>query len=107
MAPIAHVKNVAEFTALITGNAKVVVDYHAAWCGPCRNIAPKVAELAGSHADIVFAKVDVDEAEDVAQKQKISAMPTFQFFHNGKQVAEFKGASADKLTEQVNALKAL
>lgn len=68
--------------------------------GPCRFIGPKFEELSkqAENADIVFAKVDVDEAEDVAADQKIQAMPTFKFFKNGQQVAEMMGADLAKLT---------
>ena len=68
--------------------------------GPCRYIGPKFEELAGKaeNADVVFAKVDVDDAEDVAADQRIQAMPTFKFFKNGVQVAEMMGADLEKLT---------
>ena len=67
--------------------------------GPCRFIGPKFEELSKKeeYADIVFAKVDVDEAEDVAADQKIQAMPTFKFFKSGAQVAEMMGADLEKL----------
>jgi thioredoxin 1 len=54
-------------------------------------------ELAAKETGVTFAKVDVDEAEDVAADQKIQAMPTFKFFKDGKQVAEMMGADLNKL----------
>ena len=49
-------------------------------------IAPKIEQMAGEMANVVFLKVDVDEAEDVAQEYNISAMPTFVFLKNGQKV---------------------
>ena len=52
--------------------------------------------------NVVFLKVDVDEAEDVAGEYNISAMPTFKFFKGGKEVDELVGANAEKLKEIIN-----
>ena len=69
------------------GDKLVVVDFHATWCGPCKMIAPKIALMADQYRDVVFLKVDVDEAEDVAAEYHVSAMPTFKFIKNGKVVS--------------------
>jgi thioredoxin-like negative regulator of GroEL len=53
------------------------------------------------NAAVVFAKVDVDEAEDVAASQKIQAMPTFKLFKDGKEIAVMMGADLEKLTALV------
>ena len=63
-----------------------MIDFFATWCGPCKMIAPKIEQMAGEMANVVFLKVDVDEAEDVAQEYNISAMPTFVFLKNGQKV---------------------
>ena len=65
--------------------------------GPCKFIAPKYEELSNATETVTFTKVDVDEAEDVAQAQGIQAMPTFKFFKNGLMVAEMMGADLNKL----------
>nr|XP_002132022.1 thioredoxin-2 [Ciona intestinalis] len=99
---IPDIRDLAEFNKALAdaGNKLVLVDFHALWCGPCKMIAPTVKELANTHADkLVVLKVDVDEAADVAEQAEISAMPTFIFYKNGKQVATFKGANKEKLTE--------
>jgi thioredoxin 1 len=65
--------------------------------GPCKFISPKFEELASKETSVTFAKVDVDEAEDVAADQKIQAMPTFKFFKDGAAIAEMMGADLNKL----------
>jgi len=84
------------------GDKLVVVDFYAQWCGPCKMIAPKIEALAGTMNNVVFLKVDVDEAEDVAMDNKISCMPTFIFFKNSTKVDELSGANYEKFVELVN-----
>jgi thioredoxin 1 len=57
--------------------------------------------MAQKYSNVVFFKVDVDEAEDVAAEVGITAMPTFQFYKNGTKVAEFQGANEAKLEETI------
>ncbi|KAI9022088.1 thioredoxin [Hyaloraphidium curvatum] len=98
----------ADFDAFIQANPKVLVDFWATWCGPCRAISPYVEELAGPKGGytgtIVFAKVDVDENEEAAGEAGISAMPTFQTYHKGKKVGEVIGASKEKVKALADAL---
>ena len=88
-------------------SGKLVVDYHATWCGPCKVIAPKIEALAQEYSDIAFIKVDVDKGSDIAQEEKISAMPTFRFFNNGQKVGEVVGANEAAIRQEVEKLKAL
>nr|CAB3264381.1 thioredoxin-2 [Phallusia mammillata] len=83
------------------GSKLVVVDFFATWCGPCKVIGPKLEELSNT-LDFVALKVDVDNAEDVAGKYEIKAMPTFIFFKNGQKVGEMVGANAEKLKQEIN-----
>lgn len=69
--------------------------------GPCKYIAPKFEELADKETDVTFAKVDVDEAEDVNDDQGISAMPTFKFFKNGVEIAQVMGADLQQIVALV------
>ena len=82
----------------------VVVDFHAVWCPPCRAIAPQVHKLAENN-DIVVVKVDVDEAQEVASSEGVSAMPTFVFYKDGRKVDEFRGAQKKHLDETVQKYK--
>uniref|UniRef100_A0AAY4CUF9 Thioredoxin n=1 Tax=Denticeps clupeoides TaxID=299321 RepID=A0AAY4CUF9_9TELE len=84
------------------GNKLVVVDFTASWCGPCRMIAPKLSE---DIKDVVFLKVDVDDAQDVSAECEIRSMPTFQFYKNGKKIDEFSGANEESLVKKIHAHK--
>jgi thioredoxin 1 len=66
----------------------VVVDFWAAWCGPCKMIAPVIEELSVEFAGKVqFVKVNVDDNPEVSQKYRIASIPTIMVFNNGS-VAE-------------------
>ena len=87
---INHINNLAELEKLFAENTYVVIDFYADWCPPCKTIAPFYENLAKTHAlegGFAFAKVNVDHADDVAAAFAVSAMPTFMFFKEGKQVA--------------------
>jgi thioredoxin 1 len=79
------------------GDALVVLDCFATWCGPCKVIAPKVAQMAKEFENARFYKIDVDEVNDVAQELGIRAMPTFLLFKKGKKVEEIVGANEKAL----------
>jgi len=96
-----HVESFAEYKQKIkdAGGKLVVVDFFATWCGPCKRISPFLEELSGKMENVVFLKVDVDELEDVAREENITAMPTFYFYKNGTKVTDLVGAAQDKLKD--------
>ncbi|XP_057427815.1 thioredoxin H-type-like [Lotus japonicus] len=75
----------------------IVVDFTASWCGPCRFIAPILAEIAKKLPHVVFLKVDVDELKTVAEEWNVEAMPTFLFLKEGKAVDKVVGAKKEEL----------
>ncbi|PWA28850.1 hypothetical protein CCH79_00012874, partial [Gambusia affinis] len=81
-------QHTAEFENILSqaGNKLVVVDFTATWCPPCQMIGPIFVKMAEDPANnnVIFLKVDVDDASDVSQKCGIRAMPTFQFYKNGQ-----------------------
>ena len=85
-----HIQSLSELQALMGSTTYVAVDFFADWCPPCKSIAPVYASLAARHAVpgvLAFAKVNVDHAQDVARQYRVTAMPTFLFFKDGRQVA--------------------
>lgn len=72
---------------------KVLVDFHAVWCGPCKMIAPLLDEIADEYAgQITIYKVNVDECQETATKCGISSMPTMQLYQDGVLKAQQVGA---------------
>lgn len=69
-----------------------LVDFHAAWCGPCRMIAPIVEQLAGMvKGKAKIAKVDIDHAQEVTNSLQITSVPTLILFKDGKEVKRVVG----------------
>ncbi|KAJ3322254.1 hypothetical protein HDU76_013927, partial [Blyttiomyces sp. JEL0837] len=75
--------------------------FYATWCGPCKVISPKFAELSEKYPNIVFLKIDVDDLSEVAESVGIRAMPTFQFYKDGQKIGEIVGADPRKLEEEL------
>jgi thioredoxin 1 len=93
--PFAGVLPVDEssFSALLSQNPLVVVDFWAEWCGPCRMVGPVVEELAREFAGrITFAKCNTDHCQRLASQFGISAIPSIFLFSQGKIVDKVIGA---------------
>ncbi|CAG9460553.1 unnamed protein product [Pedinophyceae sp. YPF-701] len=82
----------------------VLVDFFAAWCGPCKLIYPEVIKLAQTHEDkMVVVKFDCNqENKTKAKSLGIRSLPTFKLYRNGELVDEMTGAKVDKLKELVS-----
>lgn len=70
----------------------VMIDFWAAWCGPCRMISPTVEELAKEYGDkIKVMKLNTDDNSEIASRYKIMGIPTIMFFKNGSKVDQIVG----------------
>lgn len=100
--------NETTFEETIAGNDIVLVDWWAAWCGPCRTFAPIFEEAAGRHEDVLFAKVDTEAEQGLAGAAGIRSIPTLMAFREGVLVFSQPGAlpasMLDELIEKVREL---
>lgn len=91
------IKDAKEFDAAIASNQGiVVVDFHAEWCGPCKQLGPILEEIVNESAGkMTLLKVDVDQNAELAGRFKIDGIPAVYVYKNGKQTAQ-KVGSMDK-----------
>lgn len=73
-------------------NGTVLVDFWAAWCGPCQMLSPVLHEVAEEHPEVKIVKVNVDENEDLAIKFNVMSIPTLIVYKDGKSVNRVMGA---------------
>ncbi len=77
---------------VLGSDVPVVVDYWAEWCGPCRQIAPALDEIAGAMKNLKIAKINIDENPSVPTKYGVRGIPTLMLFKGGEVVATKVGA---------------
>jgi thioredoxin len=99
MAIIALTK--ANFEEVVTGNDMVLVDFWAPWCGPCKGFAPVFEAASEKHGDIVFAKVNTDEEQELAGSFNIRSIPTLMLFREKVILYSQSGALPGSALEQV------
>lgn len=86
-------------------NNPTLVYFSASWCNPCRRIAPVYENLKkDAPSSVRFFKIDVDQCDDIAAKEGITAMPTFLFYCRGNIISTLQGANPTELKNQFNIL---
>ena len=86
---------------------KVIIDFFADWCGPCKRIAPEYEKLSEKYTDVVFLKVDADASEKLSESFQINALPTFLFLNKGNIVKRLEGANVAELVKNLETLNNL
>lgn len=94
---VKQIKKEEEFNEIIT-KGKVVVDFYANWCGPCKMLSPIIEELSNEKENVEFIKVDIDEIETLPRKYNIMSIPTILVFEKGELIKSHIGyIDKDKL----------
>ena len=102
MATVSEVNEQDFQEQVLLADGKVVVDFWAPWCGPCKAVAPEIQKLAEKHANVTFVKVNVDEAPGVAGRYNVMGIPTIGRFEGGQLVKTAVGAMpAERLESEL------
>jgi thioredoxin 1 len=89
------------FEQTVNENAMVIIDFWAPWCGPCRGFAPVYEKASDDHPDVVFAKVNTDEQQELAGSFGIRSIPTLMVFREKVILFQQAGALPGNALEQV------
>ena len=77
---------------VLNSHKKVLLDFWAPWCGPCRSVLPIVEEIAEEYDDIKVCKINVDEEIELASQYRVMSIPTLVVMENGQEVKRAMGA---------------
>ena len=84
--------NSSSFTDALLKNKLLLVDFWAEWCGPCKSMHPIFSRMAKKYRYIRFARVNIDESQNIATQFNVQSIPTFIMFNNGKVAQQMVGA---------------
>ncbi|AES96506.1 putative monodehydroascorbate reductase (NADH) [Medicago truncatula] len=91
----------AYFDASKETNKLMVIEFTAAWCGPCKYMDPIIQDFAAKYIKVDFIKIDVDELMSISQEFQVQAMPTFILMKKGKVVDKVVGAKKEELEKLI------
>jgi thioredoxin 1 len=85
----------AQVAQLQSEGKKLLIQYTASWCGPCRALTPRLANLSNKYSDVTFVKIDIDENKDQAFELEIFSVPTIMIYDGNTLVNRSTGANVD------------
>lgn len=89
-------------STLAEANVPVLVDFHAAWCGPCKMLNPIIEQVAAEkEGEAIVAKVDIDQARDIAERFRITSVPSLIVFRDGEPVTAARGMQSKAVIESL------
>ncbi len=91
----------AQVAQLQSEGKKLLVQYTASWCNPCKQLTPRLSNLSNKYSDITFVKVDVDENMDSARELLISTVPTVMIYNGETLVNRSTGANHDSVYTKI------
>ena len=91
----------AQVAQLQAEGKKLLVQYTASWCGPCKSLTPRLSNLSNKYTDVTFVRVDVDQNMDAARELFISTVPTVMIYDGQTLVNRSAGANVDSLYTKI------
>jgi thioredoxin 1 len=90
-----------QLTEKLNNNEKVLVDFFATWCGPCKALVPTLESIQNNYEGVEFVKLDVDQNTDLAMQMGVRSVPTVILFEGKKEVFRATGANTKNFYDKV------
>ena len=91
----------SQIETLQSQNQKILVEFYAEWCGPCKQLMPRLMNMESNYANVKFLKVDIDANIDYAQSLGIMSVPTVLIYNGTSLVNKSIGANVDSVYKKI------
>jgi len=100
MENLIEIESVEQFEE-INKEGKVLIDFWASWCAPCRAMLPVIDELAQKNTDVTFLKVNVDKVSELASRYGVRSIPQFSFLNEGEEIQKKLGTNSQSQMQEI------